>query len=72
MRVLGAPSVDMFYEMFLDETGRKISKSVGKGLTVENFTRWGTRESLHYLMFKTPASRKSFPPTPSFNTWMKC
>ncbi|HOB34620.1 MAG TPA: lysine--tRNA ligase [Bacillota bacterium] len=59
VRVLGGrPPVDMFYEMFLDETGRKISKSVGKGLTVENFTRWGTRESLHYLMFKNPRQQK--------------
>ena len=54
----GHPPVDMFYEMFLDESGRKISKSVGKGLTVENFTRWGTPESLNYLMFKNPRQQK--------------
>lgn len=54
----GKPPVDMFYEMFLDEQGRKISKSVGKGLTVENFTRWGTPESLNYLMFKNPRQQK--------------
>lgn len=54
----GRPPVDMFYEMFLDESGRKISKSVGKGLTVENFTRWGTAESLNYLMFKNPRQQK--------------
>lgn len=54
----GRPPVDMFYEMFLDESGRKISKSVGKGLTVENFTRWGTPESLNYLMFKNPRQQK--------------
>ena len=58
-RILGGrPPVDMFYEMFLDESGRKISKSVGKGLTVENFTRWGTPESLYYLMFKNPRQQK--------------
>lgn len=54
----GRPPVDMFYEMFLDETGKKISKSVGKGLSVENFTRWGTKESLNYLMFKNPRQQK--------------
>lgn len=54
----GRAPVDMFYEMFLDESGRKISKSVGKGLTVENFTRWGTPESLNYLMFKNPRQQK--------------
>lgn len=58
-RILGGrPPVDMFYEMFLDESGRKISKSVGKGLTVENFTRWGTAEALNYLMFKNPRQQK--------------
>lgn len=58
-RILGGrPPVDMFYEMFLDESGHKISKSVGKGLTVENFTRWGTPESLNYLMFKNPRQQK--------------
>jgi lysyl-tRNA synthetase class 1 len=54
----GRPPVDMFYEMFLDETGKKISKSVGTGLSVENFTRWGTPESLNYLMFKNPRQQK--------------
>ena len=54
----GRPPVDMFYEMFLDETGKKISKSVGTGLSVENFTRWGIPESLNYLMFKNPRQQK--------------
>ena len=54
----GSAPVDMFYEMFLDESGRKISKSVGKGLTVENFTRWGTPEALNYMMFKNPRQQK--------------
>lgn len=58
-KILGGKApVDMFYEMFLDESGRKISKSVGKGLTVENFTRWGTPESLNYLMYKNPRQQK--------------
>lgn len=58
-RVLeGKPPVDMFYEMFLDETGKKISKSVGHGLSVENWTRWGTSEALNYLMFKNPRQQK--------------
>lgn len=58
-RVLGGrPPVDMFYEMFLDETGKKISKSVGQGLSVENWTRWGTHEALNYLMFKNPRQQK--------------
>lgn len=58
-RVLGGrPPVDMFYEMFLDEEGKKISKSVGQGLSVENWTRWGTTEALNYLMFKNPRQQK--------------
>lgn len=54
----GRAPVDMFYEMFLDETGKKISKSVGQGLSVENWNRWGTPESLNYLMFKNPRQQK--------------
>ena len=54
----GKPPVDMFYEMFLDEEGKKISKSVGQGLSVDNWTRWGTAEALNHLMFKNPRQQK--------------
>jgi len=49
---------NMFYEMFLDEYGAKISKSKGKGLTVEEWLKYGNIESLHLLMFRRPRQAK--------------
>lgn len=54
----GAAPNHMFYELFLTEEGRKISKSVGKGLSLENWDRWGTLEALNLLMFKNPRQQK--------------
>ena len=48
----------MFYEMFLDEDGTKISKSVGRGLTVEEWLKYGTIESLNLLMYRRPRKAK--------------
>jgi lysyl-tRNA synthetase class 1 len=59
MKVLGAPApVDSFYEMFLDETGSKISKSVGKGLTVETWLTYAPRESMLLFLIKNPRKAK--------------
>ncbi|MFH1197179.1 MAG: lysine--tRNA ligase [bacterium] len=52
------PPENIFYEMFLDETGAKISKSKGKGLTVEGWLKYGTIESLHLLMYRNPRKAK--------------
>lgn len=59
---------NMFYEMFLDEKGAKISKSKGKGLTVEGWLRYGTIESLNLLMYRRPQKAKelSFNIIPSY------
>jgi lysyl-tRNA synthetase class 1 len=46
--------VDSFYEMFLDETGSKISKSVGRGLTVETWLAYAPRESLLLFLIRNP------------------
>lgn len=54
----GTPPVQMFYEMFLTEEGRKISKSVGEGISLENFDRWGTQDAVNLLMFKNPREQK--------------
>lgn len=58
----GEPPVQMFYEMFLTEEGRKISKSVGEGITLENFHRWGTQDAVNLLMFKNPREQKRLGP----------
>lgn len=50
--------VQSFYEMFLDEEGRKISKSVGRGLTVDSWLACAPMESLLLFIFKDPRKAK--------------
>ena len=52
------PPVNLIYEMFLDEKGEKISKSVGNGISVEQWLRYASPESLSLYMFKKPKSAK--------------
>ena len=58
-RVLGAePPVGFNYELFLDETGQKISKSKGNGLTIEQWLNYAGPESLSLFMFQKPTAAK--------------
>lgn len=58
-RILGGEPPEGFtYELFLDEHGQKISKSKGNGLTIEEWLRYGTRESLSLFMYKDPKAAK--------------
>lgn len=58
-RILGSVPPEGFnYELFLDENGEKISKSRGNGLTIDEWLRYGTRESLSLYMFSTPRRAK--------------
>ncbi len=58
-RVLGGqPPENFIYELFLDEKGQKISKSKGNGLTIEEWLRYGTSESLQLFMFNKPKAAK--------------
>lgn len=58
-RILGgAPPVGFHYELFLDENGDKISKSKGNGLTIEEWLRYGSPESLSQFMFQGPRKAK--------------
>lgn len=58
-RILGAePPVGFTYELFLDEEGRKISKSRGNGLTVEEWLRYAPPDSLSLYMFQRPKAAK--------------
>lgn len=53
------PPTHMFYEHFLDEEGRKISKSKGnQGIDAEIWQRYGTEDSLKYLMLEKPREAK--------------
>jgi len=46
--------VGLTYELFLDEEGKKISKSVGKGLTVDTWVEYAPIESLLYYIYQNP------------------
>jgi lysyl-tRNA synthetase (EC 6.1.1.6) len=51
--VLGFPHpYHVRYELFLDRSGRKISKSTGNVVTPQAWLRYGTKRSLVLLMFK--------------------
>jgi len=54
----GTPPAGFNYELFLDENGQKISKSRGNGLTVEEWLRYASPESLSLFMFLKPKSAK--------------
>ncbi len=50
--------VQMIYEMFLDEEGKKISKSKGTGVTIDQWLKYGPAESLKLFMFVSPQKAK--------------
>jgi lysyl-tRNA synthetase class 1 len=54
----GTPPEAFHYELFMDENNQKISKSKGNGLTIEEWLRYGTPESLTYYMYQSPKSAK--------------
>jgi lysyl-tRNA synthetase, class I len=58
-RALGAQPPEGFnYELFLDEKGQKISKSKGNGLTIEEWLRYASPESLSLFMYREPKAAK--------------
>ncbi|MGX1197503.1 lysine--tRNA ligase [Parvibaculum sp. MBR-TMA-1.3b-4.2] len=58
-RVLGKRPPEGFnYELFLDEEGKKISKSKGNGISMDDWLRYASPESLQYFMFQSPRSGK--------------
>jgi lysyl-tRNA synthetase, class I len=62
-QILGKkPPLGLPCEHFLDAQGRKISKSVGNGLSIEEWLTYAPQESLAYFMYLTPwrAKRLSF------------
>ena len=46
------------YELFLDENGQKISKSIGNGLTIEDWLKYASPESLSLFMYQKPRTAK--------------
>jgi lysyl-tRNA synthetase class 1 len=58
-RTLGGTPPEAFtYELFLDENGQKISKSKGNGLTIEEWLRYASPESLSLFMYREPKAAK--------------
>jgi len=54
----GAPPEGFNYELFLDEHGQKISKSKGNGLTIDEWLRYASPESLALFMYREPKAAK--------------
>src|SRR5690348_1742579 len=54
----GTPPEGFTYELFLDEKGQKISKSKGNGLTIEEWLRYASPESLSLFMYRDPKAAK--------------
>ena len=54
----GTPPEGFNYELFLDEKGEKISKSKGNGLTIDEWLRYATPESLSLFMYQKPRTAK--------------
>src|SRR6202162_966486 len=58
-RALDGTSPESFiYELFLDEQGQKISKSKGNGLTIDEWLRYASPESLALYMYREPKAAK--------------
>src|SRR5262249_40737782 len=54
----GMPPEGFNYELFLDENGQKISKSKGNGLTIDEWLRYASPESLSLFMYREPKAAK--------------
>ncbi len=52
-----------FYELFLDDEGGKLSKSLGNGMTIEEWNRYSANGPLVHFMFQSPRSAKTFAPS---------
>ena len=54
----GNPPEQYMYEMFLDDSGQKISKSKGNGISLDDWLAYGSPESLALFMFQKPRTAK--------------
>ena len=58
-KVLGKnPPNGFAYELFLDERGEKISKSKGNGISIDQWLRYASPESLALYMYPNPKRAK--------------
>ncbi len=54
----GVAPTGISYELFLDENGGKISKSKGNGITIEEWLKYASPESLSLFMYQKPKTAK--------------
>jgi len=54
----GKGPVEFCYEMFLDEEGKKISKSKGNGVSIDQWLKYAPIESLSFYMYQSPNKAK--------------
>jgi len=54
----GIPPVNYTYEMFLSDSGEKISKSKGNGIAVEDWLKYAPAESMKLFMYQKPKTAK--------------
>ena len=54
----GRPPQGLFYELFLDENGEKISKSKGNGVSIEQWLEYAPIDSLSHFIFREPRQAK--------------
>ena len=52
------PPISLTYELFNDEEGKKISKSKGNGIAMEDWLKYASPESLQLYMFQKPKTAK--------------
>ncbi len=58
-RALGKPApLNLTYELFNDEQGKKISKSKGNGISMEEWLTYASPESLSLFMYQKPKTAK--------------
>ena len=59
IKLLGkANPLGFAYELFLDEKGEKISKSKGNGITIDDWLKYASPESLSLFMYQNPKRAK--------------
>ncbi|HXI87391.1 MAG TPA: lysine--tRNA ligase [Parvularculaceae bacterium] len=54
----GEPPAGFNYQLFLDEEGKKISKTKGNGIAIEEWLQYASPESLSLFMFQNPKAAK--------------
>ena len=62
-KILGhKPPSGFYYELFLDEKGEKISKAKGNGISIEDWLKYASPESLALYMYQNPQRAKKLYP----------